>query len=737
MVLVVAKKQELQLQTLLDAKVSANMEGKQVGEPLLYTCISSHDYEGRLVRRLLAAKADPLLPSKDERGRDIELPIHGAALRGLTHIVGLLLDAKTPIDVRDREENMTPLQCAALKGWPDTAAFLLDRNANMNICDKWDPSTIALAAKGGNIDVVKLLLDRKANPNFSRSFKAIDSAISRKEVPIIKLLVSAKALVSYSQFNKICAHGDMELFDFVIENGALKGGDINKPSRESEESVLVTATAAGQTEIVRKLLDMKADANRTSMLRGIQTLHHPMIVACEQGAVDIVEMFLERGIADVNRVYEGGINMTRVEDRPLPIALYYGHIDLVKCLLDHKADPKLDTDLFEMAVSHCYWEACWLLTEHGCSPVDLGPEQTTDEQRDHHNNSDLADDEQDDNEIDEPETTDEQRDHHNNSDPSDDEQDDNEIDEPESNDPFTVGARMRHCGSCIVNLERFCRESPHFTQLHWACQQRNESEVTRLLREGYDPLLQTQTANGLTPWQIAVSPNSVPYLFYVPPPGGLEKDKCTATAPPPVKEARDHDDWACKLRQFRNLENKFWKNEFLYYSGQLGPEDDSREDQNGEKEQLTPEERYGKACTMRAMWNNAVLRSRNEVAAPTKQVSEIEKRMKLGTSRGEGYGIHRDRQLNLIPCRCTIPPRDYANDGVAKLMSIAVQPWSRTSHSLWPESFRRVVKIGFLARSRSHGNQDNVLATITTDLWCHVLGFLGRDAFGELKNDGE
>ena len=89
-------------------------------------------------------------------------PLHLAALEGHFKVVQILLQCGAAVDARNATL-WTPLDCAASRGWTWCAEALLDGDSPIDPIDKFKTTPLHLASKEGHVDMINLLLARKAN----------------------------------------------------------------------------------------------------------------------------------------------------------------------------------------------------------------------------------------------------------------------------------------------------------------------------------------------------------------------------------------------------------------------------------------------------------------------------------------------------------------------------------------------------------------------------------------------
>ncbi|VDI28919.1 Hypothetical predicted protein [Mytilus galloprovincialis] len=101
-------------------------------------------------------------PNVNKRSLEGSSPVHVASQNGHTDIVRFLIEANADIDLCDINWG-SPLFIASCKGHTDTVRLLLERNANVNICDKYSRSPLYAASKLGHTDIVRFILARNGN----------------------------------------------------------------------------------------------------------------------------------------------------------------------------------------------------------------------------------------------------------------------------------------------------------------------------------------------------------------------------------------------------------------------------------------------------------------------------------------------------------------------------------------------------------------------------------------------
>ena len=228
---------------------------KKVVEQLIEKVkVNSVDYYGRTPLHLAAANghtdtARQLIKfgsNVNAVDKINQSPLHVAIFQGHLDIVRLLVvDNKADIDLIDKISGYNALHLAANQGYSmhqslvnfnikeryfNIASILLDRKTDVNVQGKiYMKTPLHLAADNGNIRVVRLLLENKADTDIKDQDKesALHFAARKGHEDIVRLLVERGAKIDDEQENGFTplhlaavngAHGDIA--KFLIENGS-------------------------------------------------------------------------------------------------------------------------------------------------------------------------------------------------------------------------------------------------------------------------------------------------------------------------------------------------------------------------------------------------------------------------------------------------------------------------------------------------------------------------------------
>jgi ankyrin repeat protein len=211
----------------------------------------------------------------------------------------------------------------------DIFIYLVDHGADINGIDKTLGTPLMLSIREGE--------DFKLTKWLVESMKARVDVVTENG----------------SALHNACEHGDLDIIDFLLKHG---GEKVIYSLDTREFSPLTVAAFKGRNEVIRFLIKhWKVDINDT---HGV----HPLFMAVQHDAIPTVELLIELG-ADVNVI------QTDKNCSPLHLAASNNFLDIVKLLIDHKANVNIQdnrgyTPLI-MAASEGYTECVKRLADAG------------------------------------------------------------------------------------------------------------------------------------------------------------------------------------------------------------------------------------------------------------------------------------------------------------------------------------------------------------------------------------
>lgn len=189
-----------------------------------------------------------------------------------------------------------PINVAARYGNLEIVKLLLSYNADINICEENGNTPLISATQNAYIDVIKELLENNAQINYKNDndASALNMAVINNNIEIVQELLKYHADVEitsqgYTPLMYASNFGNLEISQLLISNNA----NINAQTKDGQ-TALQFAAINQQKDVVRFLINNGADINGKDN-QGLTA----MMEAVYADNYDIVNMLIKAG-ADVN-----------------------------------------------------------------------------------------------------------------------------------------------------------------------------------------------------------------------------------------------------------------------------------------------------------------------------------------------------------------------------------------------------------------------------------------------------
>lgn len=288
-------------------------------------------------------------------------PLHAAAAKGHTEIVVLLLECGADVNLKMDGWGYTAIDLAVRAGHEEIVRILLNPKHGIRLDDQAHKSVVLSAARGGNVDLMQLVVKFRPIAYF-RAFeqKILLEASAHGNVNLVRSLLDRGAHVNQGYFWPIqgaASGGHGETVQLLLARGALLG--------KGRTSPLCLAAKRGYERVVQILLDAGDDIHGGHG----DWEDGPLTAAVKNEEIQMIQYLLARGIGPhdkstqsalilaAKRGYERivrmlaayGVNVNAQDDMPMLLALKYGHDNVVEILLEFGAQ-KID-------VSKCRYAA--------------------------------------------------------------------------------------------------------------------------------------------------------------------------------------------------------------------------------------------------------------------------------------------------------------------------------------------------------------------------------------------
>ena len=178
---------------------------------------------------------------------------------------------------------------------------------------------LVLACREGNIEVVRILLNRGADPNST----AMANNTHTHTMSLSLLLNETTPLI------EACKNGHIEIVSLLLE----KGADPQKITHVTDNPPIIVACKNGYQDIVLLLLERGANPE------SYDTNGIPLIsIACSRGHLDVVRTLVETNDVDIET------RPSTTHNTPLMYAIRSKNEDIIKYLLERASFDSLNSE---------------------------------------------------------------------------------------------------------------------------------------------------------------------------------------------------------------------------------------------------------------------------------------------------------------------------------------------------------------------------------------------------------
>lgn len=240
--------------------------------------------------------------------------------------LSLIVSQKTAFD--HDENNSSALMWAAIMRQKDIAQTLLEKGARLDIEDNIGDTPLIAAAKGGNVEIIKLFLKAGADPFILNldGESALTTAINYNNFAVAEFLINSigSDKQSIREYNRALLTSAQTNNPGLAEKLLLKKAEPSSIDKQGY-SVLFYAVKHNEFDLVKQLLIISTSDINKPFPKGMS----PLMLAAGNGYTELSDFLIKQGAK-----IEAKDNFDRTA---LMYAVRYGHFSIVDNLLKRGA----------------------------------------------------------------------------------------------------------------------------------------------------------------------------------------------------------------------------------------------------------------------------------------------------------------------------------------------------------------------------------------------------------------
>ena len=330
------------VQCLLEAKATVGIEESTLDyrPPLMHAARF-----GRLnVVQHLVEEAHANMVEPRWEGDHGHTALMHAVLGGCLDVVRWLLQAKANLEA-EGPGGQTALSIAVANGKLNVVQYLVkEAHANFDTKDSKDKTALMYAARRGNLDILRCLLEAKAN----LEAKTVDFGdLCSCDTSVVRCLLEAKVNLEgrdacgETLLHSAVTKGNLNLVQYLV-----KETHVNLDERDEDyftplmKAIMSNKETAKYLSVIKCLVEARANLEATVPPIQLTVLH--LAAACARYYDDSYHRHIERVDVVQYLVNEARANLEARDSKgrtPLIIACNHGATRVVRFLLDARADP--------------------------------------------------------------------------------------------------------------------------------------------------------------------------------------------------------------------------------------------------------------------------------------------------------------------------------------------------------------------------------------------------------------